>query len=78
VPWLRLFGPLADVAGTRRDEVSGATVDEVLASARARYGPAFAEMLQVCKVWVNGVPTAPGLVLDDDDEVALLPPVSGG
>jgi molybdopterin synthase sulfur carrier subunit len=78
VPTLRLFAQAREAAGTGSDVIDGATVDEVLAHARARYGPGFAELLPSCRVWVNGEPAAGGDAVGDDDEVAVLPPVSGG
>jgi molybdopterin converting factor small subunit len=78
MPRLRLFGPIADAAGTRVDVVAGSTLGEVLEAATSRYGTAFAEQLKLCKVWVNGEVAPAGLLLRDGDEVALLPPVSGG
>ena len=55
---LRLFAQAREAAGTGRDVVDGATVDEVLAQARARYGAGFAALLGSCRVWVNGEPAA--------------------
>lgn len=78
MPTLRLFAQAREAAGTGRDVVDGATVDEVLAHARARYSPGFAALLPSCRVWVNGEPAAGGDAVGDDDEVAVLPPVSGG
>jgi molybdopterin converting factor small subunit len=75
---LRLFAQAREAAGTTRDEVSGATVDEVLAAARARYGAPFAAVLQTCRVWVNGEPADGADPVAAGDEVAVLPPVSGG
>ena len=56
----------------------GATVGAVLAAARQRYGQPFADLLPRCRVWVNGEPATPDTPTGDDDEVAVLPPVSGG
>jgi molybdopterin converting factor small subunit len=56
----------------------GATVVDVLRAARARYGPAFAAVLPTCKIWVNGEPANDDDPVLDHDEVAVLPPVSGG
>jgi molybdopterin converting factor small subunit len=78
MPRLRLFGPVAEAAGTKVDEVDGTSVTEVLNAARARYGAAFAEQVSVCRIWVNGEVPDPGMTLQETDEVALLPPVSGG
>jgi molybdopterin converting factor small subunit len=57
-----------------------ATVGELLADARADYGPGFAAVLERSRVWVNGDEPADGdaTALADGDEVAVLPPVSGG
>jgi molybdopterin converting factor small subunit len=75
---LRLFAAAREAAGTARDVVPGASVDEVLAAAVARYGDGFAAVLPTCRVWVNGESVAPDTAVSDDDEVAVLPPVSGG
>jgi sulfur-carrier protein len=75
---LRLFAQARQAAGTGRDEVAGATVDEILAEARARYGPVFADVLEASRVWVNGEPAEGSDPVGAADEVAVLPPVSGG
>jgi molybdopterin synthase sulfur carrier subunit len=52
----------------------------VLDQARERFGADFAAVLAASRVWVNGAepdPTATG-ELGAGDEVAVLPPVSGG
>jgi molybdopterin synthase sulfur carrier subunit len=78
LPRLRLFAAARDAAGTGRDEVPGATVGAVLAAARARYGAEFTAVLEVCRVWVNGDTADLDTPVGDEDEVAVLPPVSGG
>ena len=78
MPVLRLFAAAREAAGTGRDQVSGATVGEVLARARERYGEGFAAVLGTSRVWVNGTPAGEDVVVTDADEVAVLPPVSGG
>jgi sulfur-carrier protein len=75
---LRLFAQAREAAGRARDAVDGATVDEVLAAARARYGEEFAALLPTCRIWVNGEPAHQADPVKADDEVAVLPPVSGG
>ncbi len=75
---LRLFAQAREAAGTGRDTVEGATVAEVLAGAAARYGAAFADVLGSCGVWLNGEPTEHDAPTGPSDEVAVLPPVSGG
>jgi molybdopterin converting factor small subunit len=75
---LRLFASAREAAGTGRDDLPGDTVGAVLDAAVARYGPGFGAVLATCKVWVNGEPADRGLGVRAGDEVAVLPPVSGG
>lgn len=75
---LRLFATIRVAAGTGRDTVPGSTVSEVLANAAARYGTEFAELVPICRIWVNGDAADLEAAVGDGDEVALLPPVSGG
>ncbi len=56
----------------------GATVDEVLEEARVRFGDQFAAVLAISRVWVNGHPAELAITVSHEDEVAVLPPVSGG
>lgn len=78
MPTLRLFAAAREAAGTGRDTLAGSTVGEVLAVARERYGPRFAEVLAGSRVWVNGEPASEEQAVRREDEVAVLPPVSGG
>ena len=78
MPVLRLFAHAREAAGTSVDDVAGATVADVLDVATARYGDEFAQVLASCRVWVNGEPADAETVLLATDEVAVLPPVSGG
>ena len=75
---LRLFAAAREAAGTPRDLIDGATVRDVLAAAAAKYGPEFSALVPSCRVWVNGEAADPGQAVGDEDEVAILPPVSGG
>lgn len=75
---LRLFASARQAAGTDRASLPGATVGEVLDRAVAAYGPGFADVLAVSRVWRNGQPTAADERVADGDEIAVLPPVSGG
>lgn len=75
---LRLFASAREAAGTGRDTVPGATVGEVLETAGVRFGDGFVAVLARCRVWRNGEPAGLDEVVADDDEIAVLPPVSGG
>lgn len=78
MPVLRLFAAAREAAGTGRLTIEGSTVAEVLSAASAELGPAFVAVLPTCRVWVNGEPAGDSQSVVDDDEVAVLPPVSGG
>jgi MoaD family protein len=80
---LLLFASAREAAGCANDTFdveSGTTVDAVLRQAVARYGDHFSDVLSASRVWVNGdeSPAGPAHTLSDGDEVAVLPPVSGG
>lgn len=75
---LRMFASAREAAGTGRDEIDGANVGEVLASAKDRYGPRFVDVLTTCRIWVNGDDAKDSTPVTATDEIAVLPPVSGG
>lgn len=78
VPTVRFFAAAREAAGTGAAELDGATVAEVLAEARRRFGSQFADVLGTCRIWVNGDAADPTTDVGPHDEVAVLPPVSGG
>ena len=80
---LLLFATAREAAGHSRDDfelTSGASLERLLADAVDRYGEPFAAVLATARVWVNGDEPVAGAAtaLNDDDEIAVLPPVSGG
>lgn len=79
---LRLFAQARESAGTSRLEldqgVVGGTVGDVLDEAVNRFGRPFADVVAGSRVWVNGSPAERATTVDAGDEVAVLPPVSGG
>jgi molybdopterin converting factor small subunit len=80
---LLLFAAAREAAGRSRDEfelTAGAPLERLLAAAVERYGEPFALVLGTARVWVNGDEPAAdrATALGEDDEIAVLPPVSGG
>ena len=75
-----LFAGAREAAGTGRTNAvaAGRTVAELLDDLCSTYGEALRRVLPSCAVWVNRSPAPPTTVLSSGDEVALLPPVSGG
>ena len=80
---LRLFATAREAAGRNIDTFElpdCACVGDLIEAARNRYGGAFADVLATARIWVNGDEPSAGsaTVLAANDEVAVLPPVSGG
>jgi molybdopterin converting factor small subunit len=75
---LRLFAAARQVAGTAKLPLEALTVADALAQASERFGPAFAAVAAASRTWVNGEPAAADRPLSSGDELAVLPPVSGG
>lgn len=75
---VRLFARLRELAGSTRLEIDGGTVGEVIEAAGARFGPEFEAALATARVWRNGEEADLDDPVTDRDEIALLPPVSGG
>jgi molybdopterin converting factor small subunit len=75
---LRLFGPAREAAGTGSVTLSGDSVSAIVTAAEAQFGEAFARVVSVSNIWLNGEPVDPATSVEDGDEVAVIPPVSGG
>ncbi|MEX1263746.1 MAG: MoaD/ThiS family protein [Actinomycetota bacterium] len=75
---VRLFAALREIAGDPFVEANGRTVGEVVEDLSARYGERFAQIAEVGSFVVNGERAAREAPIAEGDEVALLPPVSGG
>jgi molybdopterin synthase sulfur carrier subunit len=75
---LRMFAGAREAAGTGTDVIDASDVGELLDAAVARYGAGFGSVLATCRVWVNGEAADRDTTIGPSDEVAVLPPVSGG
>lgn len=75
---VRLFARLRELAGSARVEIEGSTVAEVVENAGRRFGPDFVAATRTARVWLNGEETDGSDPVGPADEIALLPPVSGG
>ena len=75
---LRLFASIRVAAGTGKTAIPGDTVGEVINAASKQFGETFSTLLPSCKIWVNGKQADLSTSVVDEDEVAILPPVSGG
>ena len=75
---LRLFAGAREVAGIGTASFEVETLDDLMKEAVNTYGEEFLKILNASRVWVNGESVDKNVVLVDGDEVAVLPPVSGG
>lgn len=75
---LRLFASAREAAGRGSDTIDAGNIGDLLDEACRRYGPGFAAVLATCRVWCNGEEADRSTTLSATDEVAVLPPVSGG
>ena len=75
---LRLFGPARQAAGTASITLPGKNVSEIIVAAKAQFDETFSEVVAISNIWLNGEPTEPDAPVHDGDEVAVIPPVSGG
>ncbi len=75
---LRLFAQARECAGTGEVSIDGETVGQVLDIAVERYGTRLASVIGTSAIWLNGEAATRDLAVGEEDEVAVLPPVSGG
>ena len=75
---VRLFAALREEAGAARVEATGGTAGEVVDGLGRRFGGRFARIAASGSIIVNRERAGRDTRLADGDEIALLPPVSGG
>ena len=74
---VKLFAAIRDAAGTDRVTVEAATVAEVAEKLRGLW-PAAKQLIDRSRFAVNQAFAPPETVLNANDDVAVIPPVSGG
>ena len=75
------FASARDAAGRSKLQLGipeGTTVSEMADRLSQEFGPALGSLMARCALWVNGDPATSSTVLREGDELAVLPPVSGG
>jgi molybdopterin converting factor small subunit len=75
---VRVFASLRDLANERVVELQGATVEELLRASGDRYGKEFESIARAGSVVVNGERASLTRSVSAEDDVAFLPPFSGG
>ncbi len=56
----------------------GDRVSMIVAAAEDLFGVEFARIMAVSNIWLNGDPVDFEAMVGDEDELAVIPPVSGG
>lgn len=75
---LRLFANLRELAGASEVDVPGDTLGQVLETANDKFGVGFAAAAGHARAWLNGAAASLEASVGAEDEIALIPPVSGG
>lgn len=79
---LLLFATAREAAGRRHAEIPGDSVGAVMHAACSRFGADFERLMRSCTILVadEAIPADRwwDVAVRDADEVAVLPPVSGG
>jgi molybdopterin synthase catalytic subunit len=75
---VRLFAALREIAGASHVVASGRTAGEVADELSAAHGERFAAITAVSSFVVNGERADRSTPVAEGDEVAILPPMSGG
>lgn len=75
---VRLFAVLREIAGAGYIQVAGATAGEVRSALSEQFGEKFAAVAARSSLIVDGERATPETPLTGSEEVAILPPVSGG
>jgi molybdopterin synthase catalytic subunit len=80
IVWVKFFAAAKQRAGTQATSFSladGATVRDLKAAMTAEY-PQLGEFLPHCRIAVNCDFAADEMLLDEKQEIGVIPPVSGG
>ncbi|MEX0991166.1 MAG: MoaD/ThiS family protein [Actinomycetota bacterium] len=75
---VRLFAVLRELAGSSEVQADGDTVEQVVQQLCDRFGERFTAIAERSSVVVDGERASLDVELAGGEEVAILPPVSGG
>ena len=75
---VRLFAVLRELAGAPTVEAEGDSVEAIVQDLCDRHGDRFASIVRVSSVVVDGERASLEMALSGHEEIAILPPVSGG
>lgn len=75
---VRLFAVLREIAGSSTVEADGATVEELVQQLCDRFGERFTSVVERSSVVLDGERVSLETAITGVEELAILPPVSGG
>ena len=74
---VKLFGPAKKAAGCSIIELDVQTGNDAIQELK-KYSVELEKLIDISQVWVNGEQIDLSNLLKDGDELAILPPMSGG
>lgn len=80
IVWVKMFAAARQRAGTQATNFvlpQGATIADLRAAMATEY-PTLGEILPHCRIAVNRDFASDDLVLSEEQEIGVIPPVSGG
>ena len=75
---LRMFAGARQAAGMASTPIDATSVRDAISQAVDRFGPDFERVVIASRIWLNGEAVEGDEAVADGDEIAVLPPVSGG
>lgn len=75
---VRLFAVLREIAGSGTVEADGSTVEQLVQQLCDRYGERFTAVVERSSIVIDGERVSLDAIVSGVNEVAILPPVSGG
>jgi molybdopterin converting factor small subunit len=72
------FGPAKSISKTSRIEISAQDIREALDVVINLYGPELEKLISCSRVWLNGIEVDWSTQVTQSDEIAIIPPTSGG
>ncbi|NNN19568.1 MAG: MoaD/ThiS family protein [Acidimicrobiaceae bacterium] len=75
---VKFFAGAREAAGESSTQVEADSVQAAIDAVIVAHGDVLARMISISKIWLNGEPAEPAAPVSSGDEIAVLPPVSGG
>jgi len=78
VSTILFFAQVKEATGVSKMELHVSTVEQAIAETTDKFGSDFSKVLETSQIWLNGKPCSLQDSVQNADEIAIIPPVSGG